>query len=377
MNDVRRETAEFVLPGHPDRLCDASVDSIVEAMRRKDPGAQCGLEAACVFDEIHLTGRIAGDPRALAALDIPELVRAAYREAGYGRDGAGRLWGPDPDSLKITSTLCFGPFENEERENRHFSDDQAICVGYATADPRCDYMPPAHWLSRKIARRLHELRATEGPGQLGPDGKVLVEIERTGRRWRPVLVSVSLNHHEGSDWLLLRRIAEQAVQDSLPGRKMPKILLNGAGCFLSGGPNGDNGLSGKKLVTDAYGPTVPIGGGAWSGKDLRKVDRLGGMLAREMALLAVSGGLAGEALIRLLYCPGSTRPAAVEAFLDGKFLSEEEFLERIGNPDLDNVAVWERYREVEIPLPELARWGHQNPETPWEKAGRRAAAGSA
>ncbi len=361
-----RESAEHVLPGHPDKICDAAVDAIVEAVRRTDPGGQCGLEAACIFDSFFLTGRIAADPATLQSLDLEAIIREAWESAGYGTDAAGYTWGPVADDLRIATRLCFGPFEPGERENRHRADDQAICVGWASDDSTTGHLPPAVHLARRIARRLHELREEEGPGELGPDGKVLVEVERGPRGWTPLHVTISLHHHERSDWLLLRRIAERAVEECTAGMPTPEILLNGAGTFLAGGPNGDNGLSGKKLVVDAYGAGVPIGGGAWSGKDLRKVDRLGGMLARELALRAVHAGLAGEARVSLLYSPGGESPERVEPVLDGVFVAPDEFLARLGNPPLDNRGTWQRYRECPIPLPDLARWGHQQPGTPWE-----------
>ncbi len=364
--NVTRESAEHVLPGHPDKLCDAAVDAIVEEVRRGDPGGQCGLEAACIFDSFFLTGRIAASPDVLDRLDLEGIIRKAWADAGYGTDAAGRTWGPRAEDLRIATRLCFGPFEPGERENRHRADDQAICVGWASDDGSTGHLPPAVHLARRIARRLHELRAEEGAGELGPDGKVLVEVERGPLGWRPLHVTISLNHHEASDWLLLRRIAEQAVEESTAGMPTPEILLNGAGTFLAGGPNGDNGLSGKKLVADAYGAGVPIGGGAWSGKDLRKVDRLGGMLARELALRAVHAGLAREARVTLLYSPGSEAPERVEPVLDGVFVDPADFLERLGDPPLDNRTTWLRYRECAIPLPELALWGHQQPGTPWE-----------
>ncbi len=366
MTEPLYETAEFVLPGHPDKLCDAAVDTIVETLRRRDPGAQCGLEAACVFDSFHLTGRIAASAEALSGLDLEALIRRAWGEAGYGPDAAGLLWGPAPEDLRITAHLCFGEFEDGERENRHLSDDQSICVGYASDDPATDFMPPAHWFARRIGSALLDLRRREGAGRLGPDGKVAVEIRRHGAQWVPTLVSLSLHHTPDADWLALRRIAEEAVETALGGRPVPEIVLNGAGTFSAGGPNGDNGQTGKKLVVDAYGPTVPIGGGAWSGKDLRKVDRLGGMLARELALRAVGAGLGRETLVRLLYLPGGDRPRRLEVRSDGRPLDPEQFLDRIGRPDLSNSGVWSRYRRCDVPLPELARWGHQHPEAPWE-----------
>ena len=360
------ESAEHVLPGHPDKLCDAIVDSIVDEVTRGDEGAQCGLEAAVIFNNVYLTGRIAAAQEVLDQLDIDEIVRRAWKEAGYGKDKAGYVWGPTAQALRIRKDLCLGPFEEGERELRHLSDDQAICVGYACDCPGEGYMPPAQFLARRIAHRLYELRGERGAGEMGPDGKVLVQVRRRRDKWVATRVSLSINHHEGSDWVLLRRIAQQAVEDSTVGQATPDIVINGAGTFISGGPNGDNGLSGKKLVVDAYGPTVPIGGGAWSGKDFRKVDRLGGMLARELALRVILKKAAFEAIVRLSYFPGSAGPATIEAVLDGRAISPRELFDIIGPVAVDNLSVWKRYKDPHLPLSLLARWGHQQPGTPWE-----------
>lgn len=360
------ETAEFVLPGHPDKLCDAVVDSVVDAVRRQDPEGQCGLEAACVFDRLFITGRIAARREVLEALDVDALARQAYASAGYGVDAAGYAWGPLPENLRIDTAFCWGEFEPGERELRHLSDDQAVCVGYANRLAETDHLPPAHWLARRIGRELHRLRREKGAGQVGPDAKVVVRIERDGWDWRPAHASVSLNHHAGSDWILLREIAEEAVETACAGKPLPELELNGAGMFVSGGPNGDNGLSGKKLVVDAYGPTVPIGGGAWSGKDFRKVDRLGGLLARELALAAVAESGAGEARVTLEYIPGCDGPVHVGLLLDGR-QAELGTLAKAKVIARDNLSAWRRYVGAEAPLVDLARWEHQQAGTPWEK----------
>ncbi len=367
MTYLRIETAEFILPGHPDKLCDAVVDSIVDAVRRGDPEGQCGLEAACVFDRLFLTGRIAARREVLDSIDVYALAREAYASAGYGVDAAGYAWGPLPENLRIDTAFCWGEFEAGERELRHLSDDQAICIGYANKLVETDHLPPAHWLARRIGRELHRLRREKGAGQVGPDAKVVVRIQRQGWKWKPLHVSISLNHHEGSDWMLLRGIAEEAVETACVGLALPDLALNGAGMFVSGGPNGDNGLSGKKLVVDAYGPTVPIGGGAWSGKDFRKVDRIGGMLARELALAAVGEGGAGESLVTLEYTPGCDAPVHVGVLLDGRPVGLEvlPFTAAIAR---DNLAVWHRYVAADVPLIKLARWGHQQARMPWENS---------
>jgi S-adenosylmethionine synthetase len=276
------ECAEYVLPGHPDKLCDAVADNIVDFATRSDKRAQCGVEVACIFDRVVVTGRVASVHKyamgALRDYQVPNLVRKAYADAGYGEDAAGHVWGPRPEDLKIDQYMRIGQFDHGERDLRHLSDDQAICIGYANAIDECDNVPPAHWLAKKLARTLVDLRRVKGAGQVGPDGKVLVRIARAGRIWRPLAVSMSLHHHEGSDWIFLRRFAEDALETACAGHPLPNLTLNGAGMFVCGGPNGDNGTTGKKLVMDAYGPTVPIGGGAWSGKDFMKVDRKGGCL---------------------------------------------------------------------------------------------------
>jgi S-adenosylmethionine synthetase len=140
--------------------------------------------------------------------------------------------------------------------------------------------------------------------------------------------------------------------------------MNGAGMFVAGGPNGDNGLSGKKLVVDAYGPGVPIGGGAWSGKDFFKVDRLGGMAARRVALESLLASDADEALVTLTYLPGGDRPARVDLLLDGKPSDRIVVPARFGA--LESRMLHGIFAPASARAIELARWGHQQPGMPWE-----------
>ena len=147
---------------------------------------------------------------------------------------------------------------------------------------------------------------------------------------------------------------------------LPEIEMNGAGMFVAGGPNGDNGLTGKKLVVDAYGPGVPIGGGAWSGKDFFKVDRLGGMAARRLALESLLASDADEALVTLTYLPGGDRPARVDLLLDGAPSDRVVAPSHFGSLETRVL-----HRIFTKPYPKhikLARWGHQQPGMPWELA---------
>jgi len=364
------EHAEFVLPAHPDKLCDAVADALVERVQQQDPLGKAGLEVACVFHHLVLTGRIAvQDEPMLAAVRgqaLRDLVREVYAGAGYGPDAAGHPWDPQPGAIDITDLRRMGPFDPDEREVRAFSDDQAICVGYARNDPRTGFLPPAQWLSRRVGRELFRLRLEQGAGQVGPDGKVIVRVARQGPDWRPLHISISLNHHPGSDWILLNRIAREAMETACAGLPLPDLEINGAGEFTCSGPMGDNGLSGKKLVVDAYGPTVPIGGGAWSGKDFNKVDRLGGLLARRLALCAVTESGAEEALATLAYTPGCTAPVDVRIRLDGRERPLET-LPRTAALPRGNASCAALFRAANLPLTDLARWGHQQPGMPWEQ----------
>jgi S-adenosylmethionine synthetase len=365
----RHETAEFVLPGHPDKLCDAVADAIIDWHQPLGQDLQFGLEVACVFDRVFITGRIA-NPIDRIRLVFPHhrdrLVRETYASAGYGTDAAGHVWGPRPEDLKIDWALCLGGFAEGERELRHLSDDQAICVGYALRSPATDYLPPAHWLARRIGRELHRLRVERGAGQIGPDAKVIVHGTRigSGGSFRPDLVSVSLNHHEQSDWLLLRRVVEEAVETACVGMDLPEIEMNGAGMFVAGGPNGDNGTTGKKLVVDAYGPGIPIGGGAWSGKDFFKVDRLGGMAARRVALESLLASDAEEALVTLTCLPGGDRPARIDLLLDGT--ASDRVVVPAAFGALESRVLHDVFAARTSTHIDLARWGHQQPGMPWE-----------
>jgi hypothetical protein len=253
-----------------------------------------------------------------------------------------------------------GDLAREDRLALIAHGDQAICAGYANSLAECDGLPPAHWLARRIARTLFEFRREKGAGQVGPDGKVLVRIACKGRAWRPMSVSISLHHHEASDWVFLDAFAEEAVESACAGRATPDITLNGAGMFVCGGPNGDNGQTGKKLVMDAYGPTVPIGGGAWSGKDFWKVDRRGSLLARAMAQRLVEERGCDEARVTLEYYPGSDAPAHGEAIVDGRrvVLDCRALIGAVVVPKLQAIFTPPKSSGREFDLKEAARWGH-------------------
>jgi len=373
---TRLYPAEYIFPGHPDKLGDAIADALVEEAWRRDPRALVGVEVAVHRDHVYITGRVAC-PEA-TGIDVGSLVQAVYRTAGY--DAA---WYPAPEQVQVVSNLCLGPLEDGEAEFRELSDDQAICIGYANALAATNHLPVEQWLAAEAARRLHRLRAEQPQLGLGPDGKVLVLVEeRCDEAGDPVAWSLrdfscSLQQRIRSDEVALHRAVRIALEELLQGAsvRLPgfshalpeQLSVNGAGDFEVGGPEGDNGLSGKKLVVDAYGPRIPIGGGAWSGKDFFKADRAGGLHARRLAKTLVRLGLSREVTATLAWHPGD-REARVIRLVDGR-----NTVLRLDHPEalFDLSLRHSGTQLMSTELVEVARWGHfTNPRLPWERGGR-------
>jgi S-adenosylmethionine synthetase len=369
MTEANTMVAEWVLPGHPDKLCDALADRIVGEVMRADPYGQCGIEAACAFDHVFVTGLIGFDRDTLPDIEqrLVEWIRDAYRSAGYG----GR-WDPLPEALHIDlRALRIEQRGSEWQELRHLSDDQCICVGYAQDTPQTDYLPGALWTARRIAQALHARQQAEPQGTIGPDGKVIVRgTEREDGRFQAHSVSVSLHHAEDADWLALRRHAQGALHDALDGHgtaPLPDLTVNAAGMFLCGGPTGDNGTTGKKLVMDAYGPGVPIGGGAWSGKDFHKPDRVGGLLARRLALQCVQAGIGRRVRVQLEYRPNSALPESVGVWADGVPVPLPPLVRPVATRDAARSMAAELHGKDFLALTsgKLARWGHLGSAGSW------------
>lgn len=378
MSDIRSPrtavdttVAEWVLPGHPDKLCDAIADRIVGEVARLDPYGQVGIEVACAFDRVFVTGLIGFDTVRLPDIGarIADWVRDTYRSAGYG----GR-WDPLPEALHIdTSALRVEQRGEDWQELRHLSDDQCICIGYAQATPETGHLPGALWTARRIARALHTLQQRDPQGPIGPDGKVIVRgEEHADGSFVPQSVSVSLHHAVDADWLQMRRHAQQALRDALTDTPLPDLTLNAAGMFLCGGPTGDNGTTGKKLVMDAYGPGVPIGGGAWSGKDFHKPDRVGGLLARRLALQCVQAGIGRRVRVQLEYRPNSTLPESVGVWADGVPVPLPPLVRPVATREATRsmIAASGGADYQALSSGRLARWGHLGAVGSWWEARR-------
>jgi S-adenosylmethionine synthetase len=361
-------SAEFVFPGHPDKLSDAVADALVQEASRREKRALVGVEVAVHRNCVFVTGRIGCE--GAEDIDISGIVQDVYRTAGYG--GA---WMPEPRSIEVRTEICLGPLEDGEAVYRSQADDQSICTGYATAIPETNYLPVEHWLANRLGRRLAGLCHEEPDLQLGPDGKVIVMVSEVNEGYVLDGFSCSLQQMAGaSDIALHRKVRELleaeldrlSIELSCLSPQIPKSLsVNGAGTFEVGGPEGDNGLSGKKLVVDAYGPRIPIGGGALSGKDFFKVDRAGAVHARRIAKAIVMTGAAKEALVRLAWFPGdsSARLISIERE-NGTFLNVNPWQNLF---DLSLEASGEDWTGC-ANLLDVARYGHfTGGELPWEK----------
>lgn len=360
--------AEYIFPGHPDKLCDAIADALVQEATRREKRALCGIEVAIHRGTVYITGRIAC--RDAESIPVSDIVRAVLRSAGYDQN-----WFPDPASVRIETELCLGNLEQDESDFRAVSDDQSIVTGYAVDLPGTNYLPPEHWLAWKLSRALGQLRTRRPELALGPDGKVIVVYEANDQRSLIRSFSTSLQQKTKGPPIELHRAVNDMLREELAiaGKAIPtldtavpdRVQVNGAGNFEVGGPEGDNGLSGKKLVVDAYGPRVAIGGGALSGKDFFKADRAGAILARRLAKFAVLTGAARECTAKLAILPGAEKAEIVSLRDQSNNELDPERWSRLVNLSLESIG--ESYTGAHD-LVDIARHGHfTNPEFVWER----------
>jgi|TARA_B100000315_G_scaffold193217_1_gene183707 S-adenosylmethionine synthetase len=311
-----KEYGETVSPGHPDKLADAIADEIVSVPVEFYEKSLVGVEVAVALNQVFLTGRIATKrPFNVWSAkhyfenkpELNEIVRYVYRKAGYSKK-----WTPDPKELIINTDGLIQDSLHEGEENiRKLSDDQSITVGYAVNSPETGFIPRGQWLSRAIMKEL--MNTTKDMDDFGPDAKVMTEISTNRTGWKLDKLVCSIQHSPDIYWedigKTIREVLERVSATVAPSNCEidpwnVELIANGHGDFTNGGPIGDNGLSGKKLVVDAYGPMVPIGGGAFSGKDPHKVDRIGPLLAREIALKSLIKNNLSHETVWLTWAPG-------------------------------------------------------------------------
>ena len=354
--------AEYVSPGHPDRLADGVAEYLVGSAVANLDTSLCAIEVAVHESSVTITGRIAArntffDLTGGSICLRPETIagiRGVYQSAGYGRKwGRGSdagLWEPAPARLDITSLLCLDELGSEEIDVRPYSDDQNVIIGYACNCATTNYLPPTHYLALTLGRRLREVLQADYTTAFGPDFKILCTCRAahggSGVRFEWERLTFSVQHCDGFGIESQHRILTPIIGEilrTLEGEGLDNVccgfdprrhlVLNGAGDFVVGGTHGDNGLSGKKLVVDHYGPSIPIGGGALCGKDPYKIDRCGALRARQLAKKLVRDTGAPEAKVTLSWSPGEDAPGLRFAELVDN--EQTRVVDASGMPDAD------------------------------------------
>ena len=383
--EKRLFTSESVTEGHPDKMCDAISDAILDALMEQDPMSRVACETCATTGLVMVMGEITTS----AYVDIQKIVRETVREIGYDRakygfdcDTCGVIVAIDEQSPDIAMGVNKAL---EARENSMTEDeldaigagDQGMMFGYATNETP-EFMPYPIALAHKLTRRLTEVRKNGTLRYLRPDGKsqVTVEYDENGKPSRLDAVVLSTQHDDSVTQEQIHADVKKYIFDEVLPAEMvdenTKFFINPTGRFVIGGPHGDSGLTGRKIIVDSYGGYARHGGGAFSGKDCTKVDRSAAYAARYVAKNIVAAGLADKCEIQLSYAIGVAHPTSimVDTFGTGK-LSEEKLVEIIReNFDLRPAGII-RMLDLRRPIyKQTAAYGHfgrNDLDLPWEK----------
>lgn len=363
-------TSESVTEGHPDKICDRISDSVLDAMLAQDPMSRVACESAITTGQVLVMGEITSS----AQVDIPALVRHAITEIGYtsseyGFDAAtcGILTALDKQSVDI----ALGVDKSlEAKESNGFdigAGDQGMMFGYACNETP-ELMPMPISYAHKLARRLTDVRKTGVLPYLRPDGKTQVSVRyEDGHPVAIDTIVVSSQHAADLDLSEIREsIIEEVIKPILPEKMIAdaRILVNPTGRFVIGGPCGDSGLTGRKIIVDTYGGMGRHGGGAFSGKDATKVDRSSAYAARRVAKTIVAAGLAERCEVQLAYAIGVAQPVSVlvDTFGTGK-VDEERLTKAVKSCfDLRPAAIIEELKLRSPIFTPLSSYGHMGRE---------------
>ena len=376
-------TSESVTEGHPDKLCDQISDAILDAILKEDPNARVACEAAATTGVVFVLGEITTS----AYVDFQQIVRQTVREVGYDRSEIGFDWetcGVIASIKEQSSDIAQGvdralearETHNEvERYDLEGAGDQGMMIGFACTETD-EYMPLPIALAHRLVRRLSEVRKEGELSYLRPDGKSQVTIEYAyGVPKRIEAVVISAQHDpEVSPDVLQRDIENLVIRRICPPELMDrtKIYINPTGRFVTGGPMGDAGLTGRKIIVDTYGGIARHGGGAFSGKDPTKVDRSGAYAARHVAKNVVAAGLAERLEVQVSYAIGVAHPTSVAIETFGTATIDENEIERLVRKhfDLRPAAIIDRFDLARPIYRQTASYGHfgrTDLDLPWER----------